>query len=63
MDKKKEPWEERDSDPHLIPCIGVDNLKHVCYPWETKCYCGVEVLRKKYLREDWKLFGCYECTY
>ena len=60
---EKESWQIRDDDPHLIDCVGKDNIKYVCYPSEDKCYCGEPVLRKKLLRDDWMLNSCYECTY
>jgi len=63
MVKSKEELEIRDKDKHYIRCIGEDNKQHICYPWEDKCYCGIKVLRKKLLRDDWKLFSCWECTY
>jgi hypothetical protein len=47
----------------LIDCIGVDDRKHVCAPDSDICKCGVKVKRKKLLRDDWKKFGCYACTY
>ena len=46
-----------------IPCVGIDNLQHVCLPWEETCKCGVKVKRKKLLKNDYRLFFCYECTY
>ncbi len=46
-----------------ISCIGVDNKQHVCKASEKVCKCGVKVKRKKILRDDWKLFSCYECTF
>jgi len=63
MENQKESWQIRDEDEYYIDCIGEDNKKHICYPWEDKCYCGVKILRKKLLRDDWKLFSCWECTY
>jgi len=56
-------WGKRDNDKNLVRCIGTDGKQHICYPWEEKCYCGVPVLRKKPLRDDWKRLSCYECTY
>ena len=50
-------------DPRIIPCIGIDRRQHVCFYWSDFCYCGVKVLRKKLLRDDWELSSCYECTY
>jgi hypothetical protein len=50
-------------DRVYIECIGVDNKQHVCLPESDKCKCGVAVQRKKPLRDDWKLFSCWECTY
>lgn len=47
----------------LISCIGVDNKKHVCEPYKETTKCGVKVKRKKELKNDHKLLGCYECTY
>jgi len=58
-----EDWEKRDNDKNLVSCIGIDGKQHVCYSWQEKCYCGVAVLRKKLLRDDWKRLSCYECTY
>lgn len=63
MTDKWEEWEKRDADPHYITCIGTDGLKHICYPWEDKCYCGEEVWRKKLLRDDHLRDSCWECTY
>ena len=58
-----EEWERRDTDKNYISCIGIDGKQHICYPWEDKCYCGVKIIRKKTLRDDWKRFSCYECTF
>lgn len=55
--------EKRDNDKNFIRCIGTDGKQHICYPWQDKCYCGVDVLRKKLLRDDYKRFSCWECTY
>ena len=63
MKAEKQPWQIRDEDPHLIPCIGQDNSRHVCYPWSDTCFCGMPVKRKKLLRDDWELSNCYDCTY
>jgi len=60
---KIKKWEIRDNDKDYIPCIGIDRKQHICYPWEDKCYCGVPVLRKKVLKNDWEKGSCYECTY
>ena len=46
-----------------VRCIGVDNRQHECEPHKDTCLCGVKVKRKKPLRDDYKLFSCYECTY
>ena len=46
-----------------VDCIGVDNKQHVCEPHKDECKCGVKVKRKKLIRDDWRLFSCYECTY
>ena len=46
-----------------IDCVGVDNLQHVCLPWENVCRCGIKVKRKKLLKNDYRLLSCYECTY
>jgi hypothetical protein len=55
--------EEQKDDPKTIRCIGIDNLQHICYPWEDKCLCGVQILRKKLLKNDFELYSCYECTF
>lgn len=47
----------------LLKCIGTDNKQHICEAHEHKTKCGVEVKRKKLLRDDYKLFSCYECTF
>lgn len=60
---EQEEWEKRDADPHYIPCVGKDGVQHICYPWADTCYCGVPVLRKKLLRDDWERGSCWECTY
>ena len=44
-------------------CVGVDNKLHICNPESKTCKCGVVVKRKKLMRDDYKLFSCYECTY
>lgn len=49
------------SKPFMINCIGEDDKQHICEPHKSTCYCGVKVKRKKPLRDDWKLFYCYEC--
>lgn len=51
------------SEPILIECIGVDNKKHICDPESQTAKCGTLIKRKKLLRDDCKLFSCYECTY
>lgn len=51
------------ADLLYVDCIGADNKQHVCEPHKDVCKCGMEVKRKKILRDDWKLFSCYECTY
>lgn len=43
---KQESWVARDNDKNYIPCIGIDGKQHICYPWETKCYCGTPIKRK-----------------
>lgn len=60
---KKETRQKRDADQHYNKCIGEDGKQHICYPWSDKCYCGVAVIRKKLLRDDWKRLSCYECTF
>lgn len=49
----------------LITCIGKDSKIHACYPWETKCSCGV--LKDKRIRTEnidySKHFWCYECDH
>ena len=48
----------------VISCIGVDNIIHVCLPWEDKCYCGIPVKRKRVVDNDrLTLLNCWECTY
>jgi hypothetical protein len=47
----------------LVRCVGSDNKLHICEAHEHKTRCGVEVKRKKLLRNDYKLFSCYECTF
>lgn len=46
-----------------IGCVGIDNLYHVCKPESKLTQCGIAVKRKKLLRDDHCLYGCYECTY
>jgi len=51
-------------DEIQIECIGADRLKHVYRPHENKTICGVDILRKKLLKNDRiDHFCCYECTY
>jgi len=52
-----------DDDNRLIECIGVDQKRHVCLVDSDTCLCGVLVLRKKIMRDDYKRFSCYPCTY
>lgn len=47
----------------MLACVGVDNKQHVCEAHKKECACGVKVKRKKLLKNDHKLFSCYECTY
>ena len=46
-----------------IMCVGVDNKKHACSPEASTAKCGTLIKRKKPLRDDYKLYSCYECTY
>ena len=46
-----------------VRCVGIDNKQHVCAPDSDVCKCGVKVKHKKLLRDDYKLYSCYECTY
>ena len=46
-----------------VRCVGIDNKRHVCLPESKICKCGVAIKRKKLLRDDYKLFSCYECAY
>ena len=46
-----------------IMCIGIDGLKHICYPEKDTTKCGVKIARKKMGKKDWERKGCYECTY
>ena len=55
--------EEQEEQKIIIPVIGVDNLQHRAEPHKDVCLCGVKILRKKYRRDDWKLYSCYECTF
>ncbi|QQG33872.1 hypothetical protein ZPAH1_orf00110 [Aeromonas phage ZPAH1] len=50
---------------NLIRCIGVDNKKHRCLPWEDTCLCGVPIkIKNPDQRQESKyMFSCYECTY
>ncbi|AFN39240.1 hypothetical protein F485_gp142 [Aeromonas phage CC2] len=50
---------------NLIRCIGVDNKKHRCLPWEDNCLCGVRVkIKNPNEKQESKYeFSCYECTY
>lgn len=48
---------------NYIRCVGIDNKQHVCLPNSIVCKCGVKVKRKKLLKNEHKLFSCYECTY
>ena len=50
-------------DVKNIRCIGSDNRQHLCLPWENTCLCGITVIRKKMLRDDWMLYSCWDCTY
>lgn len=50
-------------EPRMIECVGVDDKLHVCLPESKVCKCGVSVKRKKLLKNDYKLFSCYTCTY
>jgi len=65
----QEAFDEKDSKTDYsdiemyIDCIGIDELHHVCLPESDVCKCGVKVKRKKMLRDDWKKYCCYECTY
>ena len=54
--------EEVQEEP-LIDCVGVDGRKHVCRPHDTITKCGVPIKHKMFLSQDYKRFGCYECTY
>ena len=45
----------------LVRCIGLDNKQHLCLPESDSCYCGVGVKRKKRLRDDGKLYSCWDC--
>ena len=47
----------------MVLCVGVDYKQHVCEPHKDKCKCGVQVKRKKLLKNDYDLFSCYECTF
>lgn len=46
---------------NVIPCIGVDNLYHVCVSWKDETLCGIPVKRKCY--DDQIRCSCYYCTY
>ncbi len=63
MDKKKEEELDQDNTASVIYCIGVDRKQHVCLPDAQTTKCGVKILRKKLLKNDFKLFSCYPCTY
>lgn len=48
----------------FINCLGVDDKLHVCRPHEDKTFCGVGIVRKKLLKDDFSMYySCYECTY
>ena len=47
----------------VVMCVGVDNKQHAFTPHEQLTTCGSKIKRKKQLRDDWKLFSCYECTF
>jgi len=46
-----------------IECVAVDDKQHVCIPESDKTKCGLRVKRKSLLKNDHKLFSCYECTF
>lgn len=49
---------------HYINVIGVDNKRHLAFPWEDKCKCGTKILSKKFnFEQNSEMFSCYECTY
>jgi hypothetical protein len=51
-------------DKRLIDCVGVDNLRHVCLPWADQCLCGQKIKHnKRFLKNDYHRYACYECTY
>jgi len=52
-----------ESEKIFIDVIGVDNLKHIAEPHKDVTKCGIKILRKKLLPQDYKKFSCYECTF
>ena len=54
---------DKQSTDKSIKCVGSDNKQHICKAHEQKTHCGIDVKRKKLLRDDYKLFSCYECTF
>jgi hypothetical protein len=47
-----------------VPCIGVDDKLHVCFPWEDTAKCGLTIKNKNVkLRDIVSRYSCYECTY
>ena len=68
MDDKHEIMKnmsKEEKETNTLPCIGVDNKKHICISWENVCLCGVKVLHKNPSIElsSKYYFSCYECTY
>lgn len=47
-----------------IECIGVDEKRHLCVPWENKTICGIPIKHKSVTdSEVIKLFCCAECMW
>jgi hypothetical protein len=51
-------------DKTYIECIGIDRKVHIREPHKNICKCGMEVKRKKILKNDINMYyWCYECSY
>ena len=51
------------NDKFYIRVIGVDRKQHIAECHKEVCFCGVKILRKKLLTNDYNLYSCYECTF
>jgi hypothetical protein len=63
MDDTMTSEPQMEPESRMVDCVGVDNRRHVCLPEAEACKCGVAVKRKKPLKNDFKLYSCYACTY